>query len=414
MANKEHMRILRRGTRAWNEWRAKNPDVRPNFLGANLSGIKIIGGGLRRADFRGAILSKAILSGSTLVEADLRGANLCGANLCLTKLMKADLSGANLSGANLFRADLEGATLREANLSHANLRAADLCGAYLTRANLAGADFSNSRLNGASLWNAIINETDFKGADISRVRIKKSARSKIETGPHLERSELEREAVLQVKSPDLDVIKADRRIEETEVAKQPSKMPAALLNALDGVELSNEISEEVDKLTKKGRVMFNPPEEMRVYKKERIEVRITQNIEEDLTQKLKGRGYPQIEKILVGSVMKASLSGDDFKIEVLSDEEQALGLSKHSQWEWNVTPLKAGKKLLYLSISISIILKEFGEKKQSLPVMEKKIHVKVNLSGSLIVFIKKRWVAIITFIISLLGLIIAYMQFIKK
>ena len=51
MANDKHVALRKKGVAAWNEWRAKNPDIRPD---------------LREADLRGANLG----------EADLRGADL--------------------------------------------------------------------------------------------------------------------------------------------------------------------------------------------------------------------------------------------------------------------------------------------------------------------------------------------------
>ena len=37
--NPEHLAILRQRVGAWNRWRAENPDIRPNLLGADLNAI---------------------------------------------------------------------------------------------------------------------------------------------------------------------------------------------------------------------------------------------------------------------------------------------------------------------------------------------------------------------------------------
>jgi len=142
-------------------------------------------------------------------------------------------------------------------------------------------------------------------------------------------------------------------------------------------ELNRVIAEEIEQLSL-GRILFNPPTEMEEHVKERIEVRITQNINEDFKEGLKGRGVPQIEEIRVSAVMTAKLSGEDFTIDSLSDTEQAVFDSEYTQWEFDVTPTKAGQKILQLSISASFDIDEFGEKKKSLPVMEREIFVKVN------------------------------------
>ena len=42
MANHEHLRIIGRGVAAWNEWRQKNPELRPDLYKANLSKANLI------------------------------------------------------------------------------------------------------------------------------------------------------------------------------------------------------------------------------------------------------------------------------------------------------------------------------------------------------------------------------------
>ncbi|MEE8288739.1 MAG: pentapeptide repeat-containing protein [Nitrosomonadaceae bacterium] len=74
MANEEHLKILKQGVEAWNEWREKNPQITPD-------------------------LSTANLNKEDLYEADLNKANLNKADLSAADLSAADLSGANFSGA---------------------------------------------------------------------------------------------------------------------------------------------------------------------------------------------------------------------------------------------------------------------------------------------------------------------------
>jgi uncharacterized protein YjbI with pentapeptide repeats len=78
MANKKHLKIINQGVQVWNDWRNKNPQIRPD------------------------------LSNTYLSRANLRGANLSGANLSHANLSRADLIRANLSRADLIRANLNG------------------------------------------------------------------------------------------------------------------------------------------------------------------------------------------------------------------------------------------------------------------------------------------------------------------
>jgi hypothetical protein len=133
MANKEHLNLIKRGVKAWNEWRSNNPNVWPD---------------LNSADLTGAQLAYADLDATDLRNSELVNANLGHAQLNETKLSRADLTGASLYEAQLWSADLQGADLRHANLSEADLRSANL-----DEANCEYCDFSGANLTGASLIN---------------------------------------------------------------------------------------------------------------------------------------------------------------------------------------------------------------------------------------------------------------------
>jgi uncharacterized protein YjbI with pentapeptide repeats len=126
--SREHVALLKQGVAAWNEWRHKNPETRPDLIEADLS--------------------EANLSGANLIGAILLGANLIGANLIGANLRYADLREANLREANLREANLSGADLREANLREADLSKADLSEANLSKANLSKANVTSAVL----LW----------------------------------------------------------------------------------------------------------------------------------------------------------------------------------------------------------------------------------------------------------------------
>ena len=40
-APSEHLKIIRQGVDAWNEWRQKNPELKPDLHGANLRGANL-------------------------------------------------------------------------------------------------------------------------------------------------------------------------------------------------------------------------------------------------------------------------------------------------------------------------------------------------------------------------------------
>ena len=177
MANEEHVKILKQGVEAWNNWREENPDIKPDLIEADLSEADLTEADLSWADLRKAKLSGADLSGADLSEATLRKADLSGSNLYKARLMEADFFGANLSEASLFGtnlcwARLSGANLSGAELSRADLLGAELLGAELSQADLdwtdlTEADLTEADLTGASLTGASLIKTNLTGADLT-------------------------------------------------------------------------------------------------------------------------------------------------------------------------------------------------------------------------------------------------------
>lgn len=183
------------------------------------------------------------------------------------------------------------------------------------------------------------------------------------------------------------------------MAEKKAEGEAVKIEAASGEkDLSDIVRDELKKLTT-GQVLFNPPAEMQVGVSERVEVRISKNIAQDISSGLKGRGVPQVEKIKIGTFMKASLTGEKFKIEKISTEEQVVGDEGFAQWDWNVTALEAGLQSLSLKITVRIKMPGGAEEYSELPVFDRKIKVKVNPFYSVKMFIVTYWQWIIVTII---------------
>jgi uncharacterized protein YjbI with pentapeptide repeats len=136
--DRAHVAALRRGVNHWNDWRSKNPEIRPNLFEADLRGVDLQGVNFSGTDLRGASLSKANLSYGNLNKTDFYRASLWRANLSEANMIEADLSSSNLNGA----------ILRGADLSKANLRFA-----RFTAADVSEANFSGTFVYGCSFWN---------------------------------------------------------------------------------------------------------------------------------------------------------------------------------------------------------------------------------------------------------------------
>lgn len=95
MANPEHLDILKKGAKAWNQYRSEQPKLKPDLSNARLVYADLTDADLRDADMRGADLSMAKLYRTKLSGADLRQVHLLG-----VEIIQADLSGADLSLTN--------------------------------------------------------------------------------------------------------------------------------------------------------------------------------------------------------------------------------------------------------------------------------------------------------------------------
>jgi hypothetical protein len=76
MADEAHLSQLKQGVEAWNQWRAANHAIRPDLSGARLSGAAV-----RRANLTAVNLSGASLRAAVLVETNLERANLTGCSV---------------------------------------------------------------------------------------------------------------------------------------------------------------------------------------------------------------------------------------------------------------------------------------------------------------------------------------------
>lgn len=91
--NKEHVAILNQGVGSWNQWREKNPEVKPDLSHTNLSNCNLKSANLSNTNLGGTIFSKTILYEADFSGSDMTLCNLTEANLTLANLCKSTLWG---------------------------------------------------------------------------------------------------------------------------------------------------------------------------------------------------------------------------------------------------------------------------------------------------------------------------------
>ncbi len=172
MANEEHLAILKKGVGAWNRWRDRNLEVRPNLSEADLSVPMVPGRSLHGFEGMRPVVE---LSGINFENTDLSGANLEWVALLNARLMGADLRGANLSESmlgesDLSEADLLGANLKSAELIGSKFRNAELSEADLSCCQLAQAIFDQTRMSKTNFTGSNMVSTLFAGVDLSEAK----------------------------------------------------------------------------------------------------------------------------------------------------------------------------------------------------------------------------------------------------
>ena len=176
MADENHLKIIKQGVAAWNEWRKANPEIKPDLRGADLSLLEkfeygeVRGGDYSGADFSSANLREVNLNGSNLLWTDFQGASLLEAYLDSADFSKADLRRAELTRANLNQANLNEADLSAAKIDGASFRRAKLCGSILAQAIVFDADFQEADLTGANLSGCRMGWVRLAGVDLSRCK----------------------------------------------------------------------------------------------------------------------------------------------------------------------------------------------------------------------------------------------------
>ena len=88
----------------------------------------------------------------------------------------------------------------------------------------------------------------------------------------------------------------------------------------------------------------------------------------------------------VSTKMKMALRSADFDITTLSSEEQAIGGSDPTEWQWTIAPKHSGKLQLHLVATV-----ELKDLQRDFASIDRDIQVQVNEKGAVKSFIEKNW-----------------------
>jgi eukaryotic-like serine/threonine-protein kinase len=161
-----------------------------------------------------------------------------------------------------------------------------------------------------------------------------------------------------------------------------------------------------------GRLLFNPPNQMRLGQIERVEVRLTRTLtlDAELLEHLHGRGEPQLEEIPTAPLMAVTLKGDGFRITGYSDEEQIVTDEGLTMWEYDIRALKRGQQRLVTCVSLRIPVAGQPLEHKSIPVREATIDVQVGAPALVAYFIVGNWQWFIGTAIAIAAVLVAVLH----
>jgi len=146
LGNPEHIEQLQKGTKSWNEWRDKNPDIIPDLREINLSGMNLTGVNFSKANLRGANLS-----GGNLNHTNMKGANLVNADLVNSVIQGCDFRNVDLTNADLESSLISISRFYKASLVNANLSQSVIKWIDFQEANFLGTVFGETIVSNSFL-----------------------------------------------------------------------------------------------------------------------------------------------------------------------------------------------------------------------------------------------------------------------
>jgi len=156
------------------------------------------------------------------------------------------------------------------------------------------------------------------------------------------------------------------------------------------VDLFTETNKIIEKM-KMANIAFNTPESMNIEKTAVIHLILgIQKSMATLKDMIMSKGEKAGARIRVYSRMKASLTGQNFKIMAIIPEEQAISGYETTEWKWDIKPQKVGDQSLHLTLSAQINV-EGESTSRTIRTFDRVIKIKVTAAQQIKTFFKNNW-----------------------
>jgi hypothetical protein len=150
----------------------------------------------------------------------------------------------------------------------------------------------------------------------------------------------------------------------------------------------------VDEIVKKlewGSVVFNTPTKMKFDEPKIVELVLSPTKStQELQSELRSLGEIEFARVQISNRMQASLTGENFKVEALVPEKQALSRGKTTRWKWRVTPTEYGVKELNFTLW-AIVTVSNQDEPYVIRTYDKTIEVEISLGQRFSKFFSSNW-----------------------
>jgi hypothetical protein len=147
----------------------------------------------------------------------------------------------------------------------------------------------------------------------------------------------------------------------------------------------------------KGGIAYHVSPKMRQGKEEKVQVRITKDVNEKMLTLIKHnlRSTVNASELKVDPYMIVQLhdasNGNTFQIVPLVADKQSLVGNGYSTWAWSVMPLEAGQQKLYLSVGTRFRLPMNSEETEFEPLYVRSINVQMDRIYQTKRFLSTNW-----------------------
>jgi hypothetical protein len=138
-------------------------------------------------------------------------------------------------------------------------------------------------------------------------------------------------------------------------------------------------------------IVFNPPDTMRMEQTQSVQLLLSGSATaEELQKQITAAGSLISDQVQVSNLLDTRLTGVNFQIEAVTPEQQAVGTTRTSHWEWRVTPTRHGAQQLELTIN-AILRIDGVDREVSIRTFDRTINVNVDWFDSVSAFIAANW-----------------------